>query len=183
MKNDNIGLAPLKLGADLVTYLHQKAEEFSSVFTHEDTEAIPWLGPAKKKMPNIKVTEAGVRKLLLKIKPHKAAGPDRIPNGVLKELADELAPIITALFNQSLETGAIPQHWADALITPVYKKGNVHTVANYRPVSLTYVICKLLEHIVCSNIMTFLESNNMLTHLQHGFRKNHSCETQLMVTL
>ena len=95
-------------------------EEFSSVFTHEDTEAIPWLGPAKKKMPNIKVTEAGVRKLLLKIKPHKAAGPDRIPNRVLKELADELAPIITVLFNQSLETGAIPQDWSDALITPVY---------------------------------------------------------------
>ena len=55
-------------------------------------------------MPNIKVTETGVSKLLLKRKPHEAAGPDRIPNRVPKELAEENAPIITALFNQSLET-------------------------------------------------------------------------------
>ena len=63
LKNDNIGLAPLTSGADLVTDPHQKAEimleEFSSVVTHEDTEATPWLGPAKKKMPNIKVTDRG----------------------------------------------------------------------------------------------------------------------------
>ena len=60
LKNDNIGLAPLKSGASLVTDLLQKAEimleEFSSVFTQEYTDAIPWLGPAKKTMPNIKVT-------------------------------------------------------------------------------------------------------------------------------
>ena len=66
---------------------HQKAEimlEELQCLHAEDTEAIPWLRPAKKKMPNIKVTKAGVRKLLLKIKPHKAAVPDRIPNRVLK---------------------------------------------------------------------------------------------------
>ena len=122
----------------------------------------------------------GVKKLLQNLKPNKAAGPDRIPNRVLKELAEELAPIIAALFTQSLETGTVPRDWKDALITPVYKKGNAHNAANYRPVSLTCVICKLLEHIVCSHILTFLEANKLLTHLQHGFRKGHSCESQLI---
>ena len=59
-----------------------------------------------------------------------------------------------------------------------------HLVANYPPVSLTCVICKLLlEHIVCSNIIKFLETESLLTPLQHGFRKNHSCKFKLLITL
>ena len=187
LKHDNVGLAPLKSGADLVTDSKQKAEllleEFSSVFTQENTESIPWLGPAKEKIGKINITVQGVTKLLKSLKPHKASGPDRIPNRVLKEIAEEIAPAITALFTQSLEEGVIPEDWSNALITPVFKKGNVHSAANYRPVSLTCVLCKLLEHIVCSHVLTFMESNNLLTHLQHGFRKGHSCESQLIITM
>ena len=187
MKNDNVGLAPLKKGVDLVTDPQKKAEilldEFSSVFTKEDQSSIPWLGPAKHKIDKIEVTTAGVEKLLSDLKPHKAAGPDRIPNRVLKEVAKEIAPVLAALYNQSITEGVVPEDWSNANITPVFKKGNVHQAANYRPVSLTCVVCKLLEHAICSHVMTFLESNKLLTHLQHGFRKGHSCESQLLVTL
>ena len=158
-------------------------KEFSSVFTHEDINSIPWLGPAEQKISDITVTEEGVSKLLANIKTHKASGPDKISNRVLKELHAQLAPPMTALFNQSLTTGSIPTDWSNALITPVYKKGNVHIAANYCPVSLTCVACKLLEHIVCSHILTFLEEHSLLTPLQHGFRKAHSCETQLLITI
>ena len=51
----------------------------------------------------------------------------------VKELAHELAPIMTALYNQSLNTGIIPVDWSTALVTPVFKKGSVHNPANYRP--------------------------------------------------
>ena len=173
LKKENSGLAPLKVGGKLVTSPQQKAdvllEEFSSVFTQEDKESIPWLGPALKTIEDITVTTNGVKKLLEQLKPHKAAGPDRISNRVLKEAADELTPVITVLFNQSLACGSIPKDWSKALITPVFKKGNVHLASNYRPVSLTCVICKLLEHIICSHVMTFLEANATLTSLQHGF--------------
>ena len=54
---------------------------------------------------------------------------------------------------------------------------------NYRPVSLTCVCCKLLEHIVCSHIHDHLDKYNILTPMQHGFRKRHSCESQLIITL
>ena len=158
-------------------------EEFSSVFTQENTESIPWLGPAKENIGKINITVKGVTKILKSLKSHRASGPDRIPNRVLKEIAEEIAPAITALFTQSLEEGVIPEDWSNALITPVFKKGNVHSAANYRPVSLTCVLCKLLEHIVCSHVLTFMESNNLLTHLQHGFRKGHSCESQLIITM
>ena len=54
---------------------------------------------------------------------------------------------------------------------------------NYRPVSLTCVPCKLLEHIVCSNIMAHLDEHKLLSDKQHAFRKRHSCETQLVTVI
>ena len=187
LRNDNLGLAPLKSGTNLVTDSQQKAKmllsEFSSVFTKEDKNSIPWLGPSSSLINDINVTTEGVEKLLSGLKTQKAAGPDRIPNRVLKELSHELAPAFTALYNQSLTTGTIPTDWANAIVTPVYKKGSAQNPANYRPVSLTCVACKLLEHIVCTNILSHLEDHKLLTSVQHGFRKNHSCETQLLITV
>ena len=64
----------------------------------------------------------------------------------------------------------------------IFKKGDRHTASNYRPVSLTCVCCKLIEHIVYCQILNHLEQHNILTSLQHGFRSGHSCETQLITT-
>ena len=68
-------------------------------------------------------------------------------------------------------------------ISPVFKKGDVHLAENYRPVSLTSVCCKLLEHKVCRHLLNHLEKNKILTNLNHGFRSGFSCETQLFVTM
>ena len=78
-----------------------------------------------------------------------------------------------------------PPQWLDQskYITPVYIKGNKNLAENYRPVSLTCVACKIMEHIICSHIHKHLEHHNILTSLQHGFRAKHSCETQLLITL
>ena len=59
----------------------------------------------------------------------------------------------------------------------------MHLAENYRPVSLTSVTSKLLEHIICKHLLDHLDRNNILTSLNHGFRKGFSCETQLMVTM
>ncbi|VDI02195.1 Hypothetical predicted protein [Mytilus galloprovincialis] len=61
--------------------------------------------------------------------------------------------------------------------------GDKHAPENYRPVSLTSVPCKLLEHIICRHILKHLEKHRVLTSLNHGFRSGYSCETQLLVTL
>ena len=65
----------------------------------------------------------------------------------------------------------------------VFKKDDVHLAENYRPVSLTSVCCKLLEHIICKHLLNHLDKNNILTNLNHGFRAGFSCETQLLVTM
>ena len=125
----------------------------------------------------------GVEKLLSGLNPSKASGPDEIPCRLLKELSHELAPVLTAIFNQSLNSGILPKVWSKAFITPVFKKGSRCEPENYRPVSLTCVSCKILEHIICKHIRLHLERHEILTPLNHGFRSKFSCETQLLLTL
>ena len=91
----------------------------------------------------------------------------------------ELGPVFAHLFQQSIDTGEIPKEWSLANICPLFKKGDRSLARNYRPVSLTCIPCKLLEHIVCSNIMAHLDEHELLSDRQHAFRKWHSCETQL----
>ena len=184
LRMDNIELSPLKSTNTHVTSALGKAtillNKLSSVFTCEDAILIPWLGRARYKIGEVVAHEPGVRKLLLCLKPNKGSGPDQIPNRVLKKLAGELSPCFTALYNQLLTSGCIPKDWSRALISPVYKKGNVHEAGNYRPV---YLSCKILEHIVCKHLLCHLECHNLLTTLQHSFRKVHSCDSPLLITL
>ena len=188
-RHDNIGVAGIKSNGVLHQDSRETAEllnkQFKSVFTVENKEDV--LPPLSEKqypsMVDIKVREEGVKKLLEKLNTHKASGPDSIPNTLLKNCAEELAPVITNIFQHSLDTGTLPMDWRNANISPVFKKGNKHIASNYRPVSLTSVCCKTLEHIICSNILKHLERHSKLTSLQHGFRSGHSCESQLIVTM
>ena len=107
------------------------------------------------------------------LNPSKALGPDELHPRVLKELG----PVFAHLFQQSLDKGEIPKEWSLANICPLYKKGDRALPSNYRPVSLTCVPCKMMEHIVCTNIMAHLDEHKLLSDRQHAFRKNCSCES------
>lgn len=159
-------------------------DQFQSVYTREDTSNLPDKGPSPHQtMDDIEISRHGVFKLLAQLKPHKATGPDCIPAFILRAAAHELAPILTLIYQRSLDTGVVPDDWRNAWIVPVYKKGEKHIAANYRPVSLTSITCKILEHIIHSSIMTHFDNHNILCDNQHGFRKKRSCETQLLVTI
>ena len=99
-----------------------------------------------------------------------------------KELL-ELESGNSRLFQQSIDSGDIPKEWTLANISPLFKKGDRSLACNYRPVSLTCVTCKLLEHIVCSNITAHLDEHKLLSDKQHAFRKWPSCETQLATVI
>lgn len=145
---------------------------------------MPHMGPSPfRTMDNIRVSQAGVYKLLRGLRPFKATGPDEIPAYILKEAADHISPYLTIIYQKSLDTGAIPDDWRAANIVPVFKKGEKHKASNYRPVSLTSICCKLLEHIVHSTIMDHFDRHQILCDHQHGFRSKRSCETQLLITL
>ena len=134
-------------------------------------------------MDDIIVSKDGVTKLLKGLNPSKALWPDELNPRALKELATELGPAFARLFQQSIDTGEIPREWSLANICPLFKKNGRSLACNYHPVSLTCVLCKLLEHMVCSNIMAHLDEYNLLSDRQHAFRKGHSCETQLTTVI
>ncbi|KAL8617025.1 hypothetical protein ACOMHN_014196 [Nucella lapillus] len=158
--------------------------QFKSVFTEEDLSHMPDKGDSPyQAMDDITVTEKGVQTLLRNLQPNKATGPDSIPAFILKSAADEITPILTKMFQHSLDVGQVPTDWREAWVVPIFKKGDRHLPANYRPVSLTSIVCKVLEHIVHSSIMTHYDQHGILTDCQHGFRKKRSCETQLLATI
>ena len=103
--------------------------QFQSVFTKlvplKLRHLVEFLLPRKLSslsMQNITVSVSGVSKQLLKLNPGKAAGPDNISPRNLKELHNEIAPILTDIFNTSLSKGIVPDDWKNAYVTPVYKK-------------------------------------------------------------
>ena len=123
----------------------------------------------------------GIVGLLDKIKVHKACGPDGISGAILKYCANVAAMFLKMIFDQSLQTGDVPQDWSQAVVHPVFKGGNPKQPENYRPISLTCICCKMMERILVSNILTHLENNDLLSPCQHGFRRHLSCESQLIM--
>ncbi|MCG8035226.1 MAG: reverse transcriptase family protein, partial [Candidatus Thiodiazotropha taylori] len=182
---DNSGISPLKDKGRLFNSPKDKADilnkQYMSVFTQEDEDDIPSPdGDPVPDMPEIDIQEEGIRKLLENINPKKAAGPDNVPARILKDCACELAPILTLIFRQSLSDGQVPEDWKKANVTAIYKKGTRQDPANYRPVSLTSLSCKIMEHVIVSQTLKHLDKHEVLHDCQHGFRARRSCETQLI---
>ena len=131
-------------------------------------------------MPEITVTEEEVFKLLLDLKENKASGPYQIPAKILKATAKSLSKCLTVIFNSSLGSGILPHDWCTANITPIFKKGERYKASNYRPVSLTCICSKLIEHIIVSQLLDHFDQHSILSDRQHSFRSQRSCESQLI---
>jgi hypothetical protein len=152
---------------------------FQSIFSSNDNIPIPPVHVTPDpELEHINITQGEVLKELNKLNPNKAPGPDGLPTRVLKECAPQLAPSITTLFNDSLNSGNIPKAWKLANVVPLHKKGNKHQSNNYRPISLLPVISKVLERCVFNKIIEILIPK--ITTLQHGFLRNRSTVTQLL---
>ena len=179
MKKDDPGVSDLKIDEDIITDDKGKAEilndHFISVFTEEDLSTVPDMGVNPKPCVGaLKITVEGVVKQLKSLNPDKASGPDSMTSWFLKENGTIIAPMLTHIFQESVDTGTIPDQWKEANICPTFKKGKQSDPTNYRPVSLTCVACKVLEHIIHSFVMKHLEKYNVLTDTQHGFRAKRS---------
>ena len=184
-RQDNVGVSPLK---DHKVQNSFSLETIKSVFTIGDGSPMP--ETTKKSLSHIDpvtVTTDNVTKLLRNLNASKAPGPDNIPSRELKQCAEQIAPALCKIFQKSLDSSELPSDWHKANVTCVFKKGDKHQPGNYRPISLTSITCKLLEHIVCRHLRCHLrchlESNNILSKLNYGFRSGHSCETQLLTTM
>ena len=158
---------------------------FSSVFTKEDIAELPQLPNkgVKQQLTDVSFTCEDVLKLLQDLKPDKSPGPDMIHPRVLKECAHELAYPLFRLFRKSLDEGNVPKDWKSGNVTPIHKKGSRTSVDNYRPVSLTSVICKVIEKLLRKPLLDHMFDNDFISDCQHGFIPGRSCTTQLLEVL
>ena len=160
-----------KLVSDATSKAEILGRQFSSVFTKNEGEDTAKLaGPNYPPIDQLTINQEGVQKLLAGLNASKAAGPDRLPCRFLKEMTPEHAPILTSIFNQSLSCATVPTLSTEAFIALVFKKGARCMPENYRPVSLTWVSCKILEHIIVRHFRTHLERHRILTPFNHWFR-------------
>ena len=184
-KTNRTGVGPLQdAQGEIVTDDKVQAqmlnEYYGSVFEVEQPE-IPDVGQlSSSTLTSVVVTERIVKEKLKNLKRYSSPGPDGIQNIVLIEAWKELALPLTIIFKKSLRTSEVPEDWRTANVTPVHKGGNKKLVNNYRPISLTSTVCKILESIIKTTLMSHLISNNLILSSQHGFMEKKSCLTNLL---
>ena len=156
---------------------------FSSVFTDEDLESLPkpeTLYHGDSPLLDVDITPEKVSKKINAMRSNAAPGPDKLCPRLLKSVTEQISAPLATIFKKSLEEGAVPEDWRTANVTPIFKKGSKASVGNYRPVSLTSVLCKVMEGILKDSLMKHLLQNNILNESQHGFMKRKSCLTNLV---
>jgi hypothetical protein len=127
--------------------------------------------------------EQVIRTKLSNLNTNKSTGVDKVHSKVLKEFSDSLAKPLSLLFNLSYCSGSLPQLWLCANVTFLFKKGDKLNPSNYRPVSLTSVVCKVMESIIRDTIMQHLLANKSIISEQHGFVPKKSFCTNLLETV
>ena len=110
-----------------------------------------------------------------------AAGPDDIHYQILKHLPDNALKTLLNILNDIWITGKFPKDWSKATIIPIPKPNKDHTEAtNYRPIALTSCLCKTMERMINDRLVGFLESNQLITKYQAGFRNNNCTNDHLI---
>ena len=160
----------------------------SSVFTTEDISSLSFpdskFQEAKSDyIGQLIITPEMVAKKIKAMKNNKSPGVDGIPPKLLMETVEQISIPLARVFNLSLKEGVIPVEWKEANIIPLFNKGLRNNSENYTPVSLTSVICKLLERLIKHHMVDFLVRHKLLNLSQHGFLKARSCLTNMLCFL
>jgi hypothetical protein len=144
---------------------------FSSVFVNEDVDGIRAMynGVGPPQMDDFNIAQNEVQDILQNLKVVSAPGPDGFHPRILVEASEKISLPLALIYNKSHVTGEVPEDWRCANVMPVFKKGRKSDPSNYRPISLTSIICKVLERILKVKILEHLERNDLIRKSQHGF--------------
>ena len=156
-------------------------KHYASVFTKENP-VLPSVEPplSGPQMADIQFTPNIVAEVLKHVKNSSSPGPDEISQRILKEVADEVSHPLCILYNKSVKSGILPSDWKSANVVPIFKNGSKTEPVNYRPISLTSVVVKIMERVIKEKMMKHLTSNKLIGSSQHGFMPKKSTSTNLV---
>lgn len=159
---------------------------FANHFKETYTTSIPHGVDGHRKINdqdvNLSAFEANfdqVFKQLLSLNPKKGAGPDGLPNMILKNCAVGLCEPISHIFSKSLELGTFPTAWKLSYVSPIHKNGPRSEVTNYRPVCLQSALAKLFEKVILPQLTSAFK--NVISPKQHGFVGGRSTTSNLFI--
>ena len=155
-------------------------DQFCSVFTKEPDGVLPHFASRTNKSIDMKLSIVKVRKEISALKSNKAIGPDEIHPDMLKQLIDYVTVPIFIIMSKSLNDGIVPKEWKLAHVSPIYKKGARNIAENYRPISLTSIVCRMMEKIMKNQLMDHLVNEKLLSTKQYGFINKRSTVMQLL---
>ena len=121
-----------------------------------------------------------MRRVINKLKAKSAGGPDGIPPLFLKKCVLTLCDPLAFLFQLFFDNSFLPPVWLQAFVTPVFKKGNSTNPCNYRPISLTCSMCKVMECVIKDQLVAYLHANGLISKQQHAFLAKRSTVTNLL---
>ena len=149
------------------------SDYFSSTFTVDDG-SLPTAAPRSSvKLSSIIFSQQAVFNALSKLKTNSAGGPDGIPPSFLKNARSQISAPLAFLFQLMFDSTFVPNIWLKAHVTPIFKKGDSSSPSNYRPISLTCSLCKVMETIIKDQIVSYLSANGLLSKEQHAFIARH----------
>ena len=161
------------------------ANYFSSVFHRkcnllDEFEHTPF---NKHGLGYIDINQWDVLQILTSLKNRTNTSPDGLPYIFLKKCAYPLLAPITHIFRYSMMSGTFPEMWKESIVLPLFKKGIKSDPSNYRPISLTCSLSKILEKLVSKKLLLYFKQKGILTKIQHGFQPKKSVETNLLEAL
>ncbi|EFO98826.1 hypothetical protein CRE_03490 [Caenorhabditis remanei] len=157
------------------------SECFSEVFTNDDNKFPTAKLRSNFETDSITFEPFAVEDALSKLASKVNTTPEGIPAIFLKNVCTSVAEPLSIIFNESVRTGSIPIAWKSAIVKPLHKKGSRSDANNYRPISLTSSVSKVIEKMMRKHLTNFLNSNRLLSPSQFGFRSGMSTESQLLV--
>ena len=162
------------------------SDHYAKSFTREDTSTIPLFEPIEniESICDIEITEGDIEDKLQEIGEKKSGGPDGVRPALLHRLGKSIFLPLKIIFEKSLANGEIPIEWKEARIQPNYKQsGDPEKVVNYRPISITSTVCKILEKIIKDKLVNHLERFDLQSVWQHGHRGKRSSTTSVIETI
>jgi len=156
---------------------------FSSVFVTDNNVMPEFHSVCNDRLRKFSCNPRDIVKVIMKLKSNSSPGPDGITSGFLKKVLAHIANPLCKVFQASLDEGVLPDDWKVAHIIPLYKKGDSQRTSQYRPVSVTPIICKVLERVIRVQLLNYLMENNIIPKCQHGFLPRKSTVSNLLECL